>query len=185
MRKTALSAIIFLLFNFQFTISAQVASEGEMLAPGKVGTDDMIAVFADDVSEGDYEIAVESSSSMFRIAQSILHVKDGSMSATLTMGGKGYAKLFLGTAQEASDANGEGDILRCPPTDVQEISQNADAVVFEIPVSALNTPIKCAAYSVKKKKWYDRDILFDASSLPSEKLLVYPKKSAGDRKSVV
>ena len=150
-----------------------------MLVPQKVGSSDMIPVFSDDVLEGDYEIEVESSSSMFRIASATLHNKDGKMTATLTMGGKGYSKLFLGTAEEASEANGVGEILWSQPLLQNdghvEQSETSQDVVFEIPVSALNVPIECAAFSVKKKKWYGREILFDASALPENALLVYPK----------
>ncbi|MBQ9622976.1 MAG: hypothetical protein IJR39_06535 [Treponema sp.] len=169
MRKSIFLAIIlhfsFLIPNSSFLI-AQVASSSEMLAPSKVGTEDMLPVFPGDVLDGDYEVELESSSSMFRIVTAVLHVKDGVMSASLTMGGKGYSKLFLGSAEAASESKGQGEIL---PNDGE------GAVIFEIPVSALNSSIDCAAFSKKKAKWYDRQILFDASSLPEEKLLVSPK----------
>ena len=157
----------FLTPNFLF---AQVASASETLPARKVGTDEMLPVLADDVLDGDYEIEVESSSSMFRIVQSVLHVKEGKMTARLTLSGKGYSKLFLGTAEEASTSKGEGEIL---PVSLEQIEGQ---VAFDIPVSALNTPVKCAAFSKRKSKWYDRDILFYASSLPQEKLLVSPEK---------
>ena len=168
MRKSFVLALIFQfsIFNFQFAFS-QVASSSEMLTPRKVGTDDMLSVLAGDVLDGDYEVEVESSSSMFRIVNSVLHVKDGKMTATLTMSGKGYSKLFLGTGDEASESKGEGEIL--------PVAQADGPVVFEIPVSALNSSIQCAAFSKKKGKWYDREILFDASSLSAEKVLVSPK----------
>ncbi|MBQ9621887.1 MAG: hypothetical protein IJJ71_06925 [Treponema sp.] len=171
MRKSIFLAIIFQLsvFNFPFSAFPQSASSSEVLAPRKVGTDDMLELFAEDVLDGDYEIAVESSASMFRIVQSVLHVKDGKMTATLTMSGKGYSKLFLGTSEEAGDSKGEGEILPLAS------AQDDGPVMFEIPVSALNSSIKCAAFSKKKSKWYDRDILFDASTLPAEKLLSSPK----------
>lgn len=168
MRKSLVLAIIlqFSTFHFPLSVFSQVASSSEMLAPSKVGTDDMLPVLAGDVLDGDYEIALESSSSMFRIVNSVLHVKDGRMSASLTMSGKGYSKLFLGSAEAASESKGQGEIL---PND------GDGAVIFEIPVSALNSSIDCAAFSKKKSKWYDRQILLDASSLPEEKLLVSPK----------
>ena len=128
----------------------------------------MIPLSASEILEGSYEVEVESSSSMFRITKAILTVKAGNMTAKLTMGGKSYSKLFLGTAEEASGSNGNGEI----PASQDENG----AVLFEIPVSALNSSIKCAAFSKKKGKWYNRDILFDAGSLPEESLLIYPKK---------
>ena len=175
MKKSLVIAIIFQfsIFNFHFAF-AQVASESEMLVPQKVGTDSMIPVRAADIAGGDYEIEVESSSSMFRIAKSILHVKDGKMSATLSMSGKGYSKLFLGTAEEASDSKGAGEILPLA-SDSSQGAENAP-IVFEIPVSTLNSSIECAAFSVRKKKWYDREILFDASSLPEKSLFVSPER---------
>lgn len=177
MKKSFLLAIIlqFSIFSFQFPVYPQVASEAEMLSPRKVGTDEMVEVFAGDVLPGEYSIEVESSSSMFRIVESVLHVKDGKMSARLTLSGKGYSKLFLGTAEEASASKGEGEILRYMDAS-SEKSENPSSVVFELPVSALNSPIKCAAFSIKKKKWYDREILFDARTLPEASLLVSPEK---------
>ena len=161
MRKSFLFTIILLLTAHCSLLTAQTVR--------KVGTDDMLELFAEDVLDGDYDISVESSSSMFRIVQSVLHVKDGKMTATLTMSGKGYSKLFLGTSEEASDSKGEGEILPLAS------AQDDGPVLFEIPVSALNSSIKCAAFSKKKSEWYDRDILFDASTLPAEKLLSSPK----------
>lgn len=170
MRKSIFLAIILQLsiFNFPSSVFSQVASQSESLPPQKVGTEDMIPLSASEILEGSYEVEVESSSSMFRIAKAILTVKDGNMTAKLTMGGKSYSKLFLGTAEEASESNGSGEI----PASQDENG----AVLFEIPVSALNSSIKCAAFSKKKGKWYNRDILFDAGSLPEESLLIYPKK---------
>lgn len=182
MKKSFLLAIIlqFSIFSFQFPVYPQVASEAEMLSPRKVGTDEMVEVFAGDVLPGEYSIEVESSSSMFRITEAKLFVArsdDGtaSMRAKITLSGKGYSKLFLGTAQEASDSNGAGEILRYMDAS-SEKSENPSPVVFELPVSALNSPVKCAAFSIKKKKWYDREILFDARTLPEASLLVSPEK---------
>lgn len=169
---------IFLALVLQLSIVAphflfsQVASESEMLKPQKVGNENMLAVGAGDILPGEYSVSVESSSSMFRITGATLFVVQGeqgsSMHAKITLGGKSYTKLFLGSAQEASEAGGAGEV---------PFSENADgSYYYDFPVSALNTPVKCAAFSKRKSKWYDRDILFDASSLPQEKLLVSPEK---------
>ncbi|MCR4821490.1 MAG: hypothetical protein K5873_01295 [Treponema sp.] len=160
-----LSLIIHLSFlNFAFS---QVASETEMVKPSKVGSEDMLEVRGEDIIPGDYEIAVESSSSMFRISRALLHVKDGKMIASLTLAGKGYTKLFPGRGEEASLAGGKGEIL--PGSDEKGY------MVFDFPLSSLNKALPCAAFSKRKAKWYDRDILFDASSLPEDKILVSPK----------
>lgn len=181
MKKTFFLAIVlhfsFLIPHFSL-LHAQVASSSEMIAPSKVGNENMIEVFAEDVLPGEYSVSVESSSSMFRITGATLYVSQGengtSMKARITLGGKSYTKLFLGTAQEASDSNGAGEILRYVQSDGAD--QNDVPVAFEFPVSSLNVPIKCAAFSKNKKKWYDRDILFDAGSLPSDSLFVSAQK---------
>ena len=172
MRKDFVFALLFSVFSFQFSIFPQVASGSEVLTPSKVGSEDMLTVFADDIAEGEYIVDSESSSSMFRIAEAKIFVKsnqDGksSMKAKITLGGKSYTKLFLGTALQASQANGNGDI----PFSEDENG----AYFFEFPISALNSSIKCAAFSKNKKKWYDRDILFDASSIPEDAIFVSPK----------
>ena len=176
MKKHFFLALIlnFSLLTSHFSLFAQVASSDEMLTPQKVGREGMIPVLASDIAEGEYEIEAESSSSMFRITKSLLSVKDGAMSVSVTMSGKSYTKLFLGTAQAASDASGVG-----------EIAYTADengAFVFSFPIPALNEPIKCAAFSKNKEKWYDRDILFDAVSLPENALFVSPEKKSSSLK---
>ena len=34
------------------------------------------------------------------------------------------------------------------------------AYTYEVPVEALDRKVKCAAWSTRKEKWYDRDIVF-------------------------
>ena len=41
-----------------------------------------------------------------------------------------------------------------------------------MPVEALDKGVPCAAFSKKRQLWYDRTLVFDASSLPEEALLV-------------
>lgn len=138
--------------------SSQVADASEMAAPQEVGSEDMAPVYADAVAEGRYEVEVDSSSSMFRIVKAVLTVKDGKMSAVLTLSGKGYGKLFLGTGQEAVNA---GEDRYIP-----YVEDAAGAYTYEISVEALDKEIPCAAWSIKKEKWYDRNLVFKAESLP-------------------
>ena len=138
--------------------SSQVADAGEMASPKEVGSEDMTPVYGDMVTDGQYEIEVDSSSSMFRIVHAVLTVKDGRMSAVLTLSGKGYGKLFPGTGEEAVNA----------PEDqyIPYVENEEGAYTYEIPVEALDKKIPCAAWSIKKEKWYDRDLVFKAESLP-------------------
>lgn len=117
-------------------------------------------VYADSLKDGDYQIQVNSSSNMFHITECTLTVKDGTMSAVMTMGGTGYLKVFMGTGSEAEKASEESFI---------PFKETAEGThTFQIPVEALDMEIDCAAFSRRKEKWYDRVLVFQSESLPAE-----------------
>lgn len=134
------------------------------IPPSQVEKYGMLPIYGRDVRDGVYEVAVTSSSSMFRVVHAELTVKEGQMEAALTLSGTGYLKLFLGTGQEAL-ASDEDSYIH-----YEEDSEGK--YVYRIPVEALNKGLACAAYSKRKEKWYDRVILFDAASLPQDALLL-------------
>lgn len=139
---------------------SQVASRDEMTQAKEVLEEGMTPVNGDQLKDGTYEITVDSSSSMFRITQCSLTVSEGKMTAVMTMGGKGYLKVFLGTGEEAVKAS-ESDYI--------PFSENSNGEhTFEIPVKALDAEIACTAFSKNKEKWYDRMLVFRADSLPPE-----------------
>ena len=125
-----------------------------------VAQDGMVPVLADAIKDGVYEIKVDSSSSMFQITECELTVRDGAMSAVMTMSGTGYLKLYMGTGADAE---------RAPDADFIPFAENADGKhTFKVPVEALDKGIDCSAFSKKKEKWYDRVLVFRADSLPAE-----------------
>ena len=117
---------------------------------------------ASQIENGTYEIEVDSSSSMFRVVKCELIVEDEKMEAVMTMSGQGYDKLFMGTGEEADKAS-EDDFI-------QMVKDADDKVTFKVPVESLNTEIDCAAWSIKKERWYDRKLVFKADSIPAEAL---------------
>ena len=138
----------------------QVASENETVSPKNVVEAGMVPVYGTEIKDGVYPIKVDSSSSMFRITSCQLTVKDGVMSAVMATSGTGYLKLFMGTGEEAAQAS-EAD---CIP-----YVETADgAYTYAVPVEALDMGIDCSAFSKKKEKWYDRELVFRADSLPAE-----------------
>lgn len=142
----------------------QVASEEEKAAVQEVGVEGMEPVYGKDVKDGVYEVEAESSSAMFRIEKAELTVKEGEMTAVLTMGGTGYLKVYMGTGQEAAADD---------PASYIAFEENAEGKhTYTVPVAALDLPIACAAFSKNKEKWYDRQILFRAESLPADAVLV-------------
>lgn len=125
-----------------------------------VAQDGMVPVLADAIKDGVYGIKVDSSSSMFQITECELTVRDGAMSAVMTMSGTGYLKLYMGTGADAE---------RAPDADFIPFAENADGKhTFKVPVEALDKGIDCSAFSKKREKWYDRVLVFRADSLPAE-----------------
>lgn len=138
--------------------SSQVASSEEMTDIEDVGYEGMMPVTADQLNNGTYDINVDSSSSMFNIEECSLTVADGKMSAVMTMGGTGYRYIVMKSAEEAA-ASDEKEYIY--PEEDKEGRHT-----FTVDVESLDKAVKCAAFSDKKEKWYDRTLVFSASSLP-------------------
>lgn len=115
---------------------------------------------ASQIEDGSYEIEVKSSSPMFNIVKCVLTVEGDSMSALFTMNSDGYAKVFPGTADEADAAPEEAH--------VEAVLDSEDAVTFEIPLEELNVETDCAAWSIRKEKWYDRTLIFSSQNIPED-----------------
>lgn len=142
------------------TENAKVASADEMAEPEEIVEDWMVPIKGEELNDGAYEVEVRSSSSMFKVVDCRLTVKEGEMTAVMTMGGTGYLNVFMGTGEEAVNASEETYI---------PFEETADgAHTFTVPVEALDQGIDCAAFSKKKEKWYDRVLVFLSTSLPAE-----------------
>lgn len=137
---------------------SKVASSADMSSVQAVGEDGMEAVSGKQVKDGTYSVSVDCSSKMFHVTDCQLTVKDGKMTAVMTMSGTGYRCIYLGTGEQASKAKPEDYIF--PDTN----KEGKDT--FVIPVEALDKGISCAAFSKNKQQWYDRTILLRADSLP-------------------
>lgn len=127
---------------------------------GKEQEPETAPVYGKDIKDGSYEVEVESSSSMFRIVKARLNVEKGDMTADITLSGKGYLKLFMGTGKVAEEA---GEDRYIPYVEDEE-----GAYTYRIPVEALNVEFSCAAYSKRKETWYDRELVIRSSALPED-----------------
>ena len=107
--------------------------------------------------DGLYSIGVQSNSKMYNIAQCVLHVADGQMTAVITLTGNGYGYAYPGTAEEANAA----------PVDtwIPYVEDWDGAYTYAIPISALDEETAVAAYSRRYEKWYDRTLVFHSSTL--------------------
>ena len=144
----------------------QVASSADMADVEDVVEDWMVPIPAADVANGVYDVEVLSSSAMFPIVEGLLAVSDDSMSLKITMGGDGYLYVYPGTPEDAAAAD---------PKDYVAFEEDDEGrQTYTIPVSALDEGFKCAAFSKRKEKWYDRTLLIPSYSMPADAL---PQKS--------
>ena len=137
----------------------KIASSAEMTSVDDVVEDWMVPITAENIQNGAYDVEVLSSSSMFNITEALLVVGDDSMSVKMTMGGDGYMYVYPGTPEEAVAAD-ESEYIAYEEND--EGKQT-----YTIPVKAVDEGFKCAAFSKKKQKWYDRTLCIPSYSLPN------------------
>ena len=122
----------------------------------------------EEVENGDYQVTVDSSSSMFKVIDCVLTKRDGAMRAVITLSGTGYDYLYPGTAEEAAAASAD--------TWIKYVENAEGKYTYMLPVSALDTPIAVAAHSIKNDKWYDRTLTFKAEGMEK----IEPKLENGD-----
>ena len=150
---------------------SQVADASEMTEVEDVVDEGMTPVTADMLKKGTYEVGMRSSSSMFKVDSVELNVLDGDiLEVKLYMHSNAYSHMYIGTAEEAAKSGG-------PYLELQGL---VDTGFFDFPIEALDQPIQVAAFSVRKQKWYDRTILFEAASLPEDAFLEKRSKSVDD-----
>ena len=133
--------------------TSAVADASQMTTVQDVVDDGMTPVYANELKGGTYPVAVESSSSMFKIESCELTVEADAMTVELTMSSDAYGYLFAGTAEEAAAAD-----------ETRYITPYERKFAFGI--DALDAPVQCAAWSRNKELWYDRTLVFRADSLP-------------------
>ena len=113
--------------------------------------------------DGLYTIGVQSNHRMFKVVGCLLRVRDGEMTAVLTLSGQGYGYIYAGTAAEAEAA---------PVDSWSPYIVGADGMYsYEIAIPALDADVAVAGWSKKYEKWYDRTLNFLSGSLKSYDLV--------------
>ena len=166
MKFRRLVALVLFLASTSCLFAQDVAETSENPLNKKLSVEGLLPVLADDIEEGSYEIDIATSSSMFKVEKTVLTVKYGTMTAELTLSGKGYSNVAMLTAQEAESL-----------TSLEGTTATTDEngkLVFTVPVKSLNTELSCSAFSKKKQKWYERRVVFYSQKIPSENLFVTP-----------
>ena len=131
----------------------------KQIRTGKVGKYGMVPVYGKDIADGTYEITVDSNSAFFNVRRGQIVVKDGEITASITIASTSYKYVYNGNKTEAKNA-AESEWVK--PEVVSGYS------VFTFPIEALDAPVECAAYSKARSRWYDRTLVFDASTIPAE-----------------
>lgn len=124
----------------------------------------MTPVYGRDIEDGAYEVTVASDSPYFRVVRAVLTVEGDAMSAVIEIGSASYLYVYPGDIASAEAADQKEWI----PGEATEAG-----TAFTVPVEALDRPFACAAYSKNRRRWYDRQLLIDAASLP-EGALAFP-----------
>lgn len=126
------------------------------------------------LEDGIYNVpTVETGEAMFRVVNCQLISKNGQLVAQIALSGTGYDYLYMGTKEEAYMA----DPSKWIPYTVKNVLNNKTGeieskYVYEIPVSALDTPLKIASRSAKyvsqgkgEDAWINRTITVSSEGI--------------------
>ena len=147
----------------EIPIEDRISEAQKEIRTKKVGKYGMTPIYGIDVKDGVYPVKVDSSSPFFKIIDAELIVKNHELSARITISSLSYLYCYPGTGQEAAK-DSEKNYIGYEESDGHGI--------FTIPIKALNTEVDCAAFSRNRRKWYNRSLVFYASSLPEDALAV-------------
>ena len=110
------------------------------------------------LADGVYAVTVDCKESMFKIDSCTLTVKDGRMTAALTLGSASFDRMMAGTAAQANvDASA-----------AVEGAESGGKVTFILEVETLDQELSFAAHSVKKDAWYDRHLTFRSETAAAQ-----------------
>lgn len=118
----------------------------------------MLPIYAVDVTDGEYTVAVDSDSAAFQGLHATLTVADGRMTAALIPNDVTISELFLGDSEMAAAA--------------EEAVVKDHTGKFTMPVESLNHALALAVFDSDEQQWTDCTILFRADSLPETALAV-------------
>ena len=120
------------------------------------------------LSDGEYDVAFTTDSSMFKINETLdnmakLTVKDGEMTVHITLPSENIVNLFPGTAAEAQES---GAVLLEPTKDEVTYSDGLTETVngFDVPVPYLDEEFDLALIGTKGK-WYDHKVVVSSPQM--------------------
>lgn len=106
--------------------------------------------------DGIYKVDVRTDAALLRFVDCSLFIDNGIMTAKLTAKNNNFDYLYMGRAQDAPEDSGNW----IPA----EVNDNG-AYTYEMQIASLDNTLPVATYSVRKKLWYDREIVLDSETL--------------------
>lgn len=108
------------------------------------------------IADGTYQVNAEAGGKMFRVTDCVMTVKNGQMTAAVTLSGQGYNRIYLGDVNNAS-ADEKNWIL--------PDSLLAEQYTFQIPVKKLDEVMTIAVHTTKSNKWDTRTLTFHSEGM--------------------
>ena len=108
------------------------------------------------IADGTYQVNVEAGGKMFRVTDCVMTVKNGQMTAAVTLSGHGYNRIYLGDVNNASDDEKNW---------IFPESLLAEQYTFQIPVEKLDEVMTIAVHTTKSNKWDTRTLTFHSEGM--------------------
>lgn len=108
------------------------------------------------IADGTYQVNAEAGGKMFRVTDCVMTVKNGQMTAAVTLSGQGYNRIYLGDVNNASDDEKNW---------IFPDSLLAEQYTFQIPVEKLDEVMTIAVHTTKSNKWDTRTLTFHSEGM--------------------
>lgn len=108
------------------------------------------------LTDGNYQVNAEAGGKMIRVTNCVMTVKNGQMTAAVTLSGRGYNRIYLGDVNDAP--NDESNWI-LPD------SLLAEQYTFQIPVEKLDEVMTIAVHTTKSNKWDTRTLTFHSEGM--------------------
>lgn len=108
------------------------------------------------IADGTYQVNAEAGGKMFRVTDCVMTVKNGQMTAAVTLSGQGYNRIYLGDVNNASDDEKNW---------ILPDSLLAEQYTFQIPVEKLDEVMTIAVHTTKSNKWVTRTLTFHSEGM--------------------
>ena len=108
------------------------------------------------IADGTYQVNAEAGGKMFRVTDCVMTVKNGQMTAAVTLSGQGYNRIYLGDVNNAPDDEKNWILPE---------SLLAEQYTFQVPVEKLDEVMTIAVHTTKSNKWDTRTLTFHSEGM--------------------